>query len=815
MGLLSWIFGGDGGLTKPEWFSLLNREKLSDYLPWTAYDPETNVYLNSDNTLGMMWECKPLAFAGDVTINTLSGLLRMELPTGSIMQLILYADPYVQDIVDQHISLKTKNSRLMKDVSLNARAFFSEGASGLRCMNGIPTRNFRLFYTVKFPAKNSADVNLKEILGMATEILQGAGLAPKLVEPGTLLAWMRRMLNDNPGDNLYHYDDRNIIRKQALLATHCEKHFNHLKIDSKYFRCVTPAGYPKQGDQIQTNKLFGGIMGMTTDSDQIRTPFLYTLNIIMQNQKNKLHTKCNVVLNQQGVGSLAPSLSRKKEEYLWAVDELERGTCFYRVIPALWVFDEQERKVTESITRARRIWEGQDYKMQEDKGILFPLFISSLPFGLYDNSSAIDTLDRDHILQTDAIAVTMPVQSDFAGMGDPAMLFVGRKGQVFGIDLFDEHATNHNAMVCASSGAGKSFFINYMVYNYFTMDSKIRIIDIGGSYKKTTKLFGARYLDFNPETKICLNPFTNIIDPESDLAIIPPIIAQMLFSTNNSYPTNVEMSVIKKAVTWAYEQEGNDACVDTVYEYMKNFSSYSDEIGEIKDSAARLAFTIGDFTSTGMYGKFFNGKSNLNIGNDDFVVLELEELKQQPELFKVVTLQIINAVTQDLYLSDKSSQRLIVFDEAWQFLGESSLLKAVIEEGYRRARKYHGSFTIITQSILDMKLFGGVGDVIRNNSAFKFYLESTDFEKALNEKYIDYDQFSMEILKSTKTNKPNYSEIFMDTPAGTGVARLAVDPFSYYVFTSSAKEINEIETMVDNGVSYENAIKEMVNKYRS
>ena len=54
----------------------------------------------------------------------------------------------------------------------------------------------------------------------------------------------------------------------------------------------------------------------------------------------------------------------------------------------------------------------------------------------------------------------------------------------------------------------------------------------------------------------------------------------------------------------------------------------------------------------------------------------------------------------------------------------------------------------------------------------------------------------------------------MDTPFGVGVGRLAVDPFSYYVFTSDASEIAEIEAMVDGGVSYEDAIREMVKKYR-
>ena len=185
---------------------------------------------------------------------------------------------------------------------------------------------------------------------------------------------------------------------------------------------VTPKSFPPKEDPIQTNQLFGGIMGMATDSDQIRTPFFFTLNIVLRNQKNKLHTKCNLVLQQQGVGSFAPSLARKKDEYLWAVDELERGTKFYRIIPIMWVYGSDEWLVNESVTRAKRVWEGQGYVMQEDKGILPILFISSLPFGLYDTGSNIDTLDRDHILPEDSIAVTLPVQGDFSGLGRPVML---------------------------------------------------------------------------------------------------------------------------------------------------------------------------------------------------------------------------------------------------------------------------------------------------------------------------------------------------------------------------------------------------------
>jgi hypothetical protein len=39
--------------------------------------------------------------------------------------------------------------------------------------------------------------------------------------------------------------------------------------------------------------------------------------------------------------------------------------------------------------------------------------------------------------------------------------------------------------VSAQTGAGKSFFINYLVYNYYGAGAKIRIIDIGDSSRRT------------------------------------------------------------------------------------------------------------------------------------------------------------------------------------------------------------------------------------------------------------------------------------------------------------------------------------------
>lgn len=823
------IFGKNGGLTISELESMTHRNKFSDYLPWAAYEEQK--YYNTDDTVGFLFECVPLAFAGSRTQATLDALFRIDFPEGSIVQFILYADNNIDPYLDAIRRSRQRESPIVENATEALCDFLLKGTKGMASLSGIPIRNFRLFVAAKMPVaeRGLTAQRLTEIHNTIKETLHGACLHPEEVPPEALLDWMRRLFNGNAGNgsvNHTHYADGIPIRKQIILSeTEIKKQTANFQIGDRIFRCTTPKIFPKEVDLFQTNQLFGGCWGMVSDGDQMKTPFLYTLNILFHNLKASLHKKCNMILFQKGVGSFARTLARKQDEFQWATDELEKGTRFLRIIPVLWVWDRDEKSASEAITRAKRIWEGQGYIMQEDKGILPILFISALPFGLYDQGGNIDLLDRDFIAPLDAISSILPVQSDFAGGGAPVMNFAGRKGQAAGIDIFDKRASNHNVFIAGGSGGGKSFFVNSKGFGYFASNAILRIIDIGGSYKKLARMFKGRYLDFREDSDICINPFTHVREIKEDLSVIASIVLQMIFSVTGAAPTEsaeTAMTLIKSAVKWAFESEGNDADIDTVHRYLRSFPKYMDEEftgnENFTDLAQILAFNLTEFTTGNSYGRWFNGKSTFDISRDEWVVLELEYLKPQKELFKVVTLQVINEVTRDLYLSDRTRPRMAIFDEAWQFLesgADSVALKEVIKEGYRRARKYRASFTIITQSLLDSKMFGAVGDVIRGNSAFKFFLESPDFEKAKEEKLIDYDPFTMKLLKSVKSSRPKYSEIFMDTPFGVGVVRLVVDPFSYYVYTSDGREVAEIESMVSKGMPYEEAIKEMVRKYRS
>lgn len=807
------------GMTNSELKKMTSRSRFEDYLPWVAYDPETNIYLNQDNSTGFMFECSPLAFANTQTINTLEGLFRLDVPEGSIIQFILFADPEISHYLNRYVEMKARELEVTQESAKRFTEHIRKGTKGLENISNIPVRDFRLFVTFKFPLDRWSEKshNIKQLQATAKEVLIGAKLYPETFEVELLLDWMRRIFNNKRFAHRFMYDEDIPINKQVILSdTVIEKKHDFLKVDEGRYKCLTPKLFPEKVHPYQTNMLFGGLQGVASDIDQITTPFLCTINIIFANLRAKIHAKCSLVLQQQAIGSFAPSLKRKKDEYLWAVDEIEKGTRFFKIMPIVWILGDTEKNATESMVKIKRIWEQQGYIMQEDKGILDILWLSSLPFGLYNVKSNIENIERDFIAPSESITPVLPVQADFMGGGDPHLIFLGRKGQICSLNLFDKGANNANSLVMGTTGSGKSFFINYLCINEFSNGAMVRIVDIGGSYKKLVKLCNARYMDFSPENTICVNPFTNIGDIDIDLPAIANLIAQMIYSQSDEEPDETESTLIKEAVQWAYNQEGASATTNTVYAYLKSYpSSGGKEIENLKakeviiKKAHNLAFNLKEFTSYGQYGRYFVGESEFDIAHDEFVVLELEHLIGRPDLFKVMTKLVINAVTQDLYLSDRSRNRLIVFDEFWQY-GKGNLLKETCESAYRRVRKYGGGITIITQSILDMKQFGELGDVLMANSAFKFYLESPVIERAKNEKLIDYEEFMLNLLKTLKSNRPKYSEIFIDGPFGQGIIRLVVDPYSYYVYTSDAKETAKIEEMIKSGLTYNQAILKML-----
>jgi conjugal transfer ATP-binding protein TraC len=540
---------------------------------------------------------------------------------------------------------------------------------------------------------------------------------------------------------------------------------------------------------------------------------MVTLNILFDHSQFEIHKRAQILSAQKAAGSFAVEVGKQIEEIGWVLDEAGNSR-FLTIIPMVWVFGRSRAQAREMAARAKRLWESepQPWMMQEESYLNPVLLPMSLPFGLYPEKRTMRLLERDFRMPVKAAALLAPVQTDFRGGGRPALLYAGRKGQLVTLDLFDPRINNYNFIVSAESGAGKSFLLNNLCQQYYAQGALIRIIDIGGSYRKLCTLCSGRYIDIGEE-RLVLNPFDMGFaldgeDKQSAISMAVAIVAEMANAATRKGVSTSEWNLLKSAVQWAIDtgraEQGIDAVRLWLGAYPAEAASDLDRVEHLVPTARELAFNLRDFGSDGAYGHFFNGPSSFDISRDEFVVLELERLKAMPDLFNVIVMVVVNAVTQELYLSARDKPRFVLCDEAAQFMSRSdgqdlSRLAEAFGQGYRRARKYQGSFGVVLQSMNDLLLFGGTGQVILENAATRFLLQGSTYAQAVENKVLDYSPFVLDLLKSVRNAKPHYSEVFIDSPLGLGIARLVVDPFSYWINTSAPGEVAAFDALLRQG----------------
>lgn len=808
------------GVTRRQVDKLVARERFCEYLPFVDFDETTGIYKTVDDNCGYLWEISPVAYAGEAVLKTLIGLLKTQFGDKAVVQILLFADPFIGDFLDRFLAAKTRNGALVRKNAVTFVKHIIDNQSGLEQLYGIPIRNFRVFICIKNVRPLPDDTF--SVVEEALKRFSGRQVKPE-GESG-LLALTRRFFSDMREARAGTWDRAKPLNRQIIdAASSVEFKGNVVKFGAHYGRCLTPQAMPPNITPQMVNRLCGGMMGLMDDPEQITGPFMMCLNISFGDLRTEIGAKAQVMSAQKVTGAVAQEIGRMNEEFEWAID-LAKSERFVRVIPSIWVFGFDEQECRNNASRVRRLYETQSFALQEESYLNKALFVMTMPFGLYLTSANLKTLDRDYIMPVETAGVLAPVQGDFRGAGRPVQVFIGRKGQISGFDLFDNRMNNHNFVVSAESGAGKSFFLNNLTYQYYSAGALSRIVDIGYSYEKNCRLLGGRFIDIGEE-KIVLNPFdVQTADQEDrDLAIqsASDVLRIMATSAAGSKLSEEQVNLIKAATRWVFREGANIKSVDAAREYLATYPHHALDIDKsaanvLKDDAHRLAFNLQPFCSEGDYGRFFNGKSTLNIKDDDYVVLELERLRNYSQLFSVIVMQVLNAVTQDLYLSERERERFILFEEAAAFLkgsmagSMSSTFASVIEAGFRRARKYRGSFGIVLQSVLDLPSFGDVGEVIWENAATKFLLQGSSYGLAADKKVINYEGFALDLLKSVRNNKPRYSEVFIDSPFGCGVARLVVDPHSYWINTSDATDVARFNRLLQIGKTPAEAIDILV-----
>lgn len=239
--------------------------------------------------------------------------------------------------------------------------------------------------------------------------------------------------------------------------------------------------------------------------------------------------------------------------------------------------------------------------------------------------------------------------------------------------------------------------------------------------------------------------------------------------------------------------------------------SYEERQSVCDPRIRELGQNLQSFGSAGLYGSWFTGASTVHLGSQQLVVLELEELNNRPDLRAVVLMLLMRMITNEMYLGTRSQGKFVLIDEAWDLMSEGNSGK-FIEKGYRRARKYGGSFITATQDIGDYDK-SEISRAALVNSDWLFLLrqKKESIDALASSKKFSMDAYTESLLKSLKTESGKFSEIFVrcgDLPPAVG--RLFFDPFTLLLASSKAQDVEDIEHYKSKGLTVAQAIESVL-----
>ncbi|WP_290098899.1 TraG family conjugative transposon ATPase [uncultured Alistipes sp.] len=396
-------------------------------------------------------------------------------------------------------------------------------------------------------------------------------------------------------------------------------------------------------------------------------------------------------------------------------------------------------------------------------------------------------------------------------------------GKPLHLDISDEPMkrgviTNRNKFVLGPSGSGKSFFMNHLVRQYWEQGTHVVLVDTGNSYqglcelvRRKTKGEDGIYFTYTEEHPISFNPFYTddyVYDVEKKDSIKTLLLT--LWKTEDDKVSKTESGELGSAVNAYIGRIRSDRtivpCFDTFYEYMRDDSRRELEERDIKVSRDdfnidNMLITLRQYYRGGRYDFLLNSKANIDLLNKRFVVFEVDSIKENKELFPVVTIIIMEAFINKMRRLKGVRKQLIV-EEAWKALSSANMAE-YLKYMYKTVRKYYGEAIVVTQEVEDIISSPVVKEAIINNSDCKILLDQRKFMNrfdAIQSLLGLTDKEKSQILSINQSNDParKYKEVWIGLGGmQSAVYATEVSRSEYLAYTTEETEKVEVQRLTE------------------
>lgn len=352
------------------------------------------------------------------------------------------------------------------------------------------------------------------------------------------------------------------------------------------------------------------------------------------------------------------------------------------------------------------------------------LFVNSFPGNCYGMNPDYDRF----LTLGDAAACLMYKERILHSEKTPLKIYyTDRQGVPVAIDITGKEGAekltdNSNFFCLGPSGSGKSFHMNSVVRQLHEQGTDVVMVDTGNSYEGLCEYLGGKYISYTEECPITMNPFRiNRQELNVEKTGFLKNLVLLIWKGSQGTVTKTEDRLIEQVITEYYDtyfngfdgftppqredlrksllidernKSGNraesetelNARIETVIDEIErrrkelkveslSFNTfYEFSVQRIPDICNENSITgidistyrymMKDFYRGGNHDKTLNENMDSSLFDETFIVFEIDSIKDDPLLFPLVTLIIMDVFLQKMRI--KKNRKVLVIEEAWK-----------------------------------------------------------------------------------------------------------------------------------------------------
>ncbi len=581
-------------------------------------------------------------------------------------------------------------------------------------------------------------------------------------------AFLRGLLNYNPGKAGRVRPTTARFVDYSLADSHLECHRGFLRLDDCYVKVLTLKQPPPQSFAHALDVLYEAPANFMVMSEW-RVEAAGKIRREIHSKRRHFHNSKASLMNYLSGTPTSPhevliddAAAAMVDDLGATLKELElHGKRFGLFSLTAVCFDEDRSALDRHVNTLAKAFAVRDIQVVEESYNLLNAWMSTIPGNHAHNLRTMYVLDTNYADLSFVFSLYTGERTN-RHLGQEYLAVLETHHTPFFLNLHVDEVGH--SLVFGATGAGKSFFVSFLLAHLQKYGPRTVIFDLGGSYRRLIDRLHGSYLHIGLEHRaFTINPFA--LEPTKEHLHFLYTFVRVLIESSGQYTLTLHDA------RDLYEQIQNLYAID----------AHNRRLFTLRNILSRtLADHLTPWVQGGPYAELFDHSED-SLTCADCQYFDFEGLERYPQMLEPLLFYVLHRASGIVYdPALRETLKVFAIDEAWRFL-KNATIKEYVAAALKTWRKRNALMLLAMQSAEDLRRVELLRTAVESAPSV-FLLANPGMDRAAYRELFGLNDLELDSVAGLAPRR----EIFLKRTTFSKVLRLDVDPESAAFYSTGA-----------------------------